>query len=369
MVKQILKIIGLIVGIVVVAVGILLGWLTAGEYRPADIEELSVSQAASDPGAGELSPGDSFKIMSWNIGYGALGDNADFFMDGGDSVMTADEERVSSNLDGIISHIKSEDPNIVFLQEADRDSKRSHHVDEVSTIASAFENQYASTFANNFKVPFVPYPLPPIGKVDSGLLTLSEYEISQSARISLPCPFSWPIRTANLKRCLMADRIPVSGGKELVVINLHLEAYDNGEGKIAQTNALLDVLNEERSKGNYVIAGGDFNQTFDNIDSGAYPVLEGMWQPGSISANDFGEGWSLLMDASVPTCRSLDRPLAGLDDSARDPSVFQYYMIDGFIVSDNLEVSGLKTQGLGFENTDHNPVVMKVKIGTSENSN
>ena len=34
----------------------------------------------------EVKKGDSIKMMSWNIGYGALGDNADFFMDGGNHV-------------------------------------------------------------------------------------------------------------------------------------------------------------------------------------------------------------------------------------------------------------------------------------------
>ena len=43
-----------------------------------------------------------------------------------------------------------------------------------------------------------------------------------------------------------------------MVFNLHLEAYDNGEGKIAQSKKLADVLSQEYAKGNYVIAGGDF---------------------------------------------------------------------------------------------------------------
>ena len=85
--------------------------------------------------------------------------------------------------------------------------------------------------------------------------------------MSLPCPFSYPIRLANLKRCLLVNRIPIEGSdKELVVINLHLEAYDDGAGKEAQTRMLAQLLREETEKGNYVIAGGDFNQTLDTVD-------------------------------------------------------------------------------------------------------
>ena len=41
---------------------------------------------------------------------------------------------------------------------------------------------------------------------------------------------------------------------------------------------------------------------------------------------------------------------------------FQFYMIDGFIVSDNLEVSSVETMDLGFANSDHNPVLLRVRL-------
>ena len=81
----------------------------------------------------------------------------------------------------------------------------------------------------------VPYPLPPIGRVTSGIMTFSSFEVSDAERIQLPCPFSYPIRLCNLKRCLIVSRIPIAGSEhELVIVNLHLEAYDSGEGKAAQ---------------------------------------------------------------------------------------------------------------------------------------
>ena len=45
-------------------------------------------------------------------------------------------------------------------------------------------------------------------------------------------------------------RLPIENSeKELVLINLHLEAYDDGEGKIAQTNMLKEIMKEKASKG------------------------------------------------------------------------------------------------------------------------
>jgi Endonuclease/Exonuclease/phosphatase family. len=218
-----------------------------------------------------------------------------------------------------------------------------------------------STFAYNFKVPFIPYPIPPIGKVNGGILTLSNYSITDATRYQLPCPFSWPMRLGNLKRCLMVDRIPVmkedgtASGKDLVLVNLHLEAYDDGEGKKAQTEMLRNILQQEMDAGNYVIAGGDFNQTFSGTDDSMYPELAGMWHCGEVDESEFSSDWQFEMDNQVPTCRSLDKAYAGADQTN-----FQYYMIDGFIVSKNVTVSSVETQDLKFADTDHNPVYMKI---------
>ena len=86
-----------IIAAVLIFVVALIGVLTIGEYRPADAEEIEVQAGAESPAAAQAelpTAGEPIRLVSWNIGYGALGDNADFFMDGGESVMTADKERV-----------------------------------------------------------------------------------------------------------------------------------------------------------------------------------------------------------------------------------------------------------------------------------
>ena len=121
-------------------------------------------------------------------------------------------------------------------------------------------------FAYNFKCDFVPYPLPPIEKVNSGIFTMTDLKVNSAARLALPESFSWPVKTCNLKRCMQETRIPLEGtDAELVLINFHLEAYDDGDGKIAQSKMLAEKLSKEYEAGNYVIAGGDFNQTFEGI--------------------------------------------------------------------------------------------------------
>lgn len=88
-----------------------------------------------------------------------------------------------------------------------------------------------------------------------------------------------------------------------------------------------------------------------------YPADPSKWLPGKIDESAFDDTWTCLMDNSVPTCRSLDQPYAGADKEN-----FQYYLIDGFIVSNNITVKECKTQDLGFVNSDHNPVLMELKL-------
>ena len=73
----------------------------------------------------EVNKDEPIKIMSWNIGYGALGDNADFFMDGGNHVLTSSKNRVKKNIKSISGEIHKQSPDITMIQEVDEDSRRS----------------------------------------------------------------------------------------------------------------------------------------------------------------------------------------------------------------------------------------------------
>ena len=343
-----------VVLVIVICAAALIAVLTITEYRPDDVEPVAIDGWASEAAP---APGDTLTVMTWNTGYAGLGEDADFFMDGGDRVRATDKAGVRANLDAMLERVQAENADIVLLQEVDRTATRTFHIDETAFWHEGMEG-YESTFAANYRTLFVPYPLPPIGRVDAGIMTFSRFDVTEAERIQLPCPFSWPIRLANLKRCLLVERIPLEGtDRELVIVNLHLEAYDDGEGKAAQTAMLREILEAETAAGNYVIAGGDFNQTFSGIDLTNYPTFEGRWAPGIIDEGDFSDSWQFVMDDRLPSCRSLDQPLAGAD-----PADFQFYVIDGFIVSSNVRVESAETLDLGFVNTDHNPVVMQVTL-------
>ena len=344
-----LKIIISIVGVLLILIVAFVAYLSISEYKPEDTEALTAQS-----GNQTLQLSKDISIISYNIGYAALSQDEDFFMDGGQRVRPAGKDLINANLEGISSILKENDADIYLLQEADLNSKRSYHINQMDYLEEALDTP--GIFAYNFKCNYIPYPLPTIGKVESGLLTLSAYTITNASRVSLPVPFRWPVRMCNLKRCLMVTRLPIEGAdQELVLINLHLEAYDDGEGKAEQTQVLMSLMEEEYQKGNYVIAGGDFNQSFEGYDE-TYPLHSYDWVPGLIEEEGLPEGFRFAVDDSYPTSRVLNAPYAGNYEES------QVHVIDGYIVSDNVEVNAVKVIDTQFEYTDHQPVKLTVKL-------
>ena len=358
MVKKILKIVGIVLAVLLAAFAGLVVWLTVTEYKPDAVEDVEIWDQDFRPAP--LASGESLTILSQNTGYAGLGKDADFFMDGGKSVAPTGEEEVT-NRNGIIQQMTGQDADVYFLQEVDTDSSRTGSIDQADWYGNAFDHSgngtFSWSFALNYSCDFVPFPWPPIGKVHSGLQTLSRFAVEKAQRVALPCPFSWPVSAANLKRCLLVSYVPLEGtDKQLVLVNLHLEAYDDGEGKAAQTKLLVDFLTAEYEKGNYVIAGGDFNQTFPGALD-AFPIQDpSLWTPGVLENDSLPEGWRFVCDLSVPSCRLLNHPYDP------DPAGNQFYVIDGFILSPNVRLDSVETLDWQFEFTDHNPVVLEVTL-------
>lgn len=347
-----LKYLSLAIVILLVIFCIFLLIVSILEYKPKDIE---ISETHISEDYDELKLDEKIRILTFNIGYAGLDETQDFFMDGGKSVMPDDKSIVENNLEKIIDIIGEINSDINFLQEVDVKSKRSYGIDEKSKIAKLNK---AYTFAPNFKTTYVPIPLrSPIGKVHSGIMTTSKFSLENNSRISLPVPFKWPVSMFNLKRCLLVSDVYTESGKKLVLVNLHLEAYDDTGGREEQTKVLLKILHDEYEKGNYVIAGGDWNQLLvkedENIFRQKNPEL---WNPPTIDFKslEIESGWKLLSDLTLPTSRVNNQPY---DEKSYNT---QHYIIDGFLVSPNIEVNYVKTYDKKFKYSDHNPVEIEV---------
>ena len=339
--------------------------LTALEYRPDDIESVSVYNNQ----ANEVELNQSIRLMTFNLGYAGLGADEDFVMDGGKKGRPDSKEDVLYYLNGIYERLTDQQIDIYLLQEVDYKARRSYHINQVEGIHEQLGSSYSSQFALNFKAPFVPFPVSLtdyIGYVESGIQTLMTYQVNSSYRYQFPGAFSWPLRVANLKRAMLVYYLDIKDSdSQLVIVNLHMSAYDATGDLRAQEMAFLKTfMMDEYQKGNYVIVGGDFNQTFPGA-IGAYEVDEGLYQAFPIEEDYLPNGFQFFYDASSPTCRLLNQPYV------RGSEHTFYYVIDGFIISDNITVlpfEGLNDQASAvtiddmFLYSDHNAVVIELML-------
>ncbi len=351
--KKIFKYLGFFVLTIVLIFGGFLGYMTLKDYRPKPIETVEIIYSGLDSSrSGAIK--DTLSFYTWNIGYCGLGKEQDFFFDGGKMVRPSKEFN-QKYMDGILSTIKSIDTSdFIMLQEVDRGSKRSYFNDQVKLIGDAC-NRDCYGYATNYKSLFVPQPVSnPYGKCFGGLMTLSKIKPTDAKRFSLAPDAAWPTGLFMLKRCYMEFRYPCKNGKELVVINQHLSAYDDGTVKQQQMDTLKIKLLDEYKKGNYVIVGGDWNTYPPGYQSnlknkGKDGVVEKSMEP-----NYPEVGWKYIYDPTTPTNRKLYEPYV--------PGQTDVVVIDYFLLSPNIDALTVNGVDLGFENSDHQPVFLKVVL-------
>ena len=321
------------------------------DYHRIGDQELTVERNA----AATVEAGKEYGILSYNIGFGAYEDDYSFFMDGGTESRAWSEERLTANIERIGAFLQQQDADLYLLQEVDRDSTRSYHVDEAAMLTAQLPG-LGYIWAQNYDSPYLFYPLDqPHGKSVSGLLTLSSFGITEARRVELPIENSL-MKLVDLDRCYSVHRIPVAGGGELVLYNLHLSAYTS-DGTIAmeQLKLLLEDMQREYDAGNWCVAGGDFNKDLLG-DSSAYfgaAEQEYSWaQPipeGVFDSYDVQLVAPLDENDPVPSCRNADGPY---HDG-------QYVLtVDGFLVTPNVAVDSAAVLDTGFAYSDHNPVQM-----------
>ena len=355
--KKAIRILCIVLAAVVLIAAGYVAYIFLAFHRIGD-QPLSVGGAAQ-PGAMET--GREYRVISYNIGFGAYESDYGFFMDGGTQSWAWSKERLDANLKNIAAFLKAQDADLTIVQEVDIDATRSYHFDERTYLIPALAERGAWVFAQNYDSPFLFYPFTqPHGASKAGLMTFTRTApISAAQRVELPIESGFT-KFLDLDRCYSKSRIPVDGGGELVLYNLHLSAYTS-DGVIAneQLKLLLADIEKEYAAGNWCIAGGDFNKDLLG-DSSVYfgkADKEYTWaQP--IPADVF-EGHHVKLVAPldeqnpVPSCRNADGPY--------HPGQF-VLTIDGFVVSGNVRVNTAEVIDTGFAWSDHNPVAMEFAL-------
>jgi endonuclease/exonuclease/phosphatase family metal-dependent hydrolase len=334
------------VGVPAAIVIIFLAFLTVNDYRPAPVVRLGIdnNQALLLPKNVRLT------VMTFNIGYCGLDAREDFFMDGGTHSRCWSLEQTRANLKEITRFLTAAGPDLLVLQEVDSRASRSYRINERSSLQASFPG-HGAAFAVNYQVAWVPVPLArPMGAVKSGLLTLCRYRMGVAVRYRYPGSEAWPRQLAELDRCFLQIRLPLAGGGNLLLLNSHLSVFDKG-GRIRklQLAYLRRHIMAEYRNGNHVIVGGDWNHGLPGTDAAIFKAA--MAPPGwfVMLPEDFTPpGFAWAVDRTVPTVRS--------SGTAYRPGENFVAVIDGFLVSPNVEIIGVSGCDLDFRNSDHNPV-------------
>ncbi len=363
-IKTISKIIIILIILIALVIAGYVIYLSKTYYRIDDNQELEIENNVSSL----IKTNEEYSAITYNIGFGAYTPTYDFFMDEGvmnDGTKTkgthakaVSEESAYNTTLGSASIIKNLDADFTLLQEVDTDSDRSYHINQKQVITDSMKN-CAYTYATNLHTAKLLYPpSDPIGTMNSGILTLSSYKIDSSLRRSYPIATSFISKFFDLDRCFDVMRLPVKGtDKELVLINSHMSAYDEGGYyRAQQLNLICGVMKEEADKGNWVIAGGDWNHALCGSET-MYPSKQ--QQPDWLVTFDIDalpKGFSIVKANNikdVASCRS--------DDIPYEKGVTYCATVDGFIVSSNVKA---KAQNIDceFKYSDHNPVKLTFEL-------
>lgn len=344
-------VLGIVIAVLLVVIGYVI-FMIVSDYKPKPEETVQIENNQSK----KVEFNKEYTLTSFNVGYAGMDKNVDFFMDGGTMSRAISKDAVLENLNGIENIMKNLNSDFYFLQELDKKSTRSYKVNEYESIKNKFTD-YSTSFAKNFDVPWVPLPLThPHGQVLSGIMTMSKFDFGSAVRYDLPGKENYFRQLGDLDRCMLVNRTKLSNGKELLLINVHLSAYDKG-GKVrkVQLGFIQNFVENEYKKGNYIVLGGDWNHELPGTDAFKFKTTESHPDWLQKIPDDFvPEGFKIYADKNVPSNRTVMKPYVE-GENLRS-------VIDGFMVSDNVDVEKVQCSEYNFRYSDHNPTTLTFSL-------
>ncbi len=247
--RKILKYFLRLLLLVLVAFVVFFFWASSPTLEESEYANLTESEDIKLPENDSI-----FSIVTYNIGYlSGMTNNL---------AVESPKELFDKNLAKVISETKKTNPDIMAFQEIDFNASRSYHVNQQEEISKIGFNYGAETI--NWDEHYLPFPYWPIrmhyGKVISGQSVVSKYPLKDHKRIVLERVANEPFYRGvfYLERLAQVVKV-VLNGKEVVLINIHLEAFDK-ETRVKQFEEVVKIFN--RYKNIYpTILLGDFNSS------------------------------------------------------------------------------------------------------------
>lgn len=291
---------------------------------------------------------DTISIISWNLGYAALGKDSDFIVDGGKKILPPKQHEINKNANGIIEFLIMNMADIFLFQEIAEYSLFKREINLLDILSDCLK-KYTVVFSENINFNFFKLKF----RVGNSIFSL--FTPSKTIRYDLPLDKKSIYRKKQKFHFIISSFEIKDSDKQLIVINIHLSAFDKDAiVRMRQLQKLKEVMLTEYKKGNYVVVGGDWNLRITKTNFLYTTQKKYLKWIYDIPLEFKPEDWSWGIDYSNPTFRTAERPYLNNENYTS--------IIDGFLISPNLEIMNVKTNNLNFQNSDHNPVYIKLKL-------
>ncbi len=287
----------------------------------------------------------TLSLTTWNIGYAALGAKANFAADGGNDLRALKRAEIAIAAEEIGREAATFDTDMILFQELAQANYLTRQVKVIESIETHLK-RYSASFWEGLRLPYVPKFL----QLSHGMGIYSRFGIEETHALKMPAEPGSMFAGIKKHYAITLTDLPIEGSdKKWVIINVHLSAFDEGANiRQAQIRAVFDTAQQEYSRGNYVIIGGDWNMRLSKTDFPHIAKGENKFVVHEFPIDRLPEDWSIAADDDVPTVRALHKPyIQGVNNTM---------IIDGFVVSPNVAIDSVKTKDLQFEHTDHHPV-------------
>lgn len=233
--------------LLIIAFGIFFFWASSSTLEKSEYISLVKVDVQNQPKNDSI-----FSIVTYNIGYlSGMTNNRS---------IAKPKPLFDENLQKVIAETKKINPDIIAFQEIDYDATRSYNINQEEQIANLGYAYRAKSV--NWDKRYVPFPYWPIsmhfGKVVSGQSIISKYPIKEQQRIVLQRVADAPFyRNAfYLERLAQVVKV-VLNDKEIMVINVHLEAFHK-ETRVKQFDEVVKIFNQYKEQYPTILLG-DFN--------------------------------------------------------------------------------------------------------------
>jgi endonuclease/exonuclease/phosphatase family metal-dependent hydrolase len=343
--KIFLKLLGLTVGLPTAAIAFFYFWGSSGSHSQQKYADIISYTESVNYGAAFV-PGETIHIIvSYNLGYlSGLANN---------TTTQLDRAAFDANQQQVIAALKEIGPDILALQEVDFGSKRSYEVDQSKEIAQGLGLDFGA-IAISWDKNYVPFPYWPIsanfGKMLSGQSVISRYPIQENSRLVLEKVADNPFyyNAFYLDRLAQVTQIQL-GEQPLIVINVHLEAFDEPT-RVSQTR-FVRSLAEDYAKTYPVILVGDFNSA---LNRGTFIDASG---------NDHGEKRFSIKELLASDQLVSAVPEAEWNKRPTFPSDQPEYKLDYiFYTPETIEMVETKVVKAAGEASDHLPIMMSFRL-------